>query len=176
MKTTRGLLALALAAASMLAFAGTLTGTSHVEAQTQRESPPVAAVRPIPLVWGEAVPVALQSDGVEWRSNVFHLVQIGSARFELDKSDRLKAELKVGVTTFDDVDYDIGGAVFDTAGKLLGVATAPCKVERLWLGVVMQSGRTITLDFGVSLDYTNASSFLLSVSKRKVLTPDFWQK
>ena len=35
---------------------------------------------------------------------------------------------------------------------------------------------TISLDFGVSLDYVHAAAFMVSISKRKVLTPDDWQK
>jgi len=38
------------------------------------------------------------------------------------------------------------------------------------------SAQTITLDFGRSLDYPNVTAFMLTVSKRKVLTPDDWQK
>ncbi len=85
--------------------------------------------------------------------------------------------MKTGLTEFDDVDYDISGAVFDAAGQLLGSARAQCKVQRMWAGGGVERGaRTITLDFGVSLDYAHASAFAVSVSNRRVLAPDAWQK
>jgi hypothetical protein len=36
--------------------------------------------------------------------------------------------------------------------------------------------QTITLDFGVSLNYARATAFAVSISNRKVMTPDEWQK
>ena len=80
------------------------------------------------------------------------------------------------MTEFDNVDYDISAAVFDAAGQMLGSARAQCKVQRMWAGNVCRTGRTITLDFGISSDYTRAAAFAVSVSNRKVLTPDDWQK
>jgi hypothetical protein len=131
----------------------------------------------IPLQFGGWIPISIQSDGVEWKGYVYHLVTLGSIRFVLEpKTDRLSAEIQAGLTTFDDVDYDISGAVFDSAGQMLGVARADCQVQREWLGKVLQTRQTINLDFGRSLDYAHATSFMLTVSKRKVLTPDDWQK
>jgi hypothetical protein len=51
-----------------------------------------------------------------------------------------------------------------------------CHVQRLWLGKVMTMAQRINLDFGRSLDYPKAASFMIAVSKRKVMTPDEWQK
>jgi hypothetical protein len=118
----------------------------------------------------------VQSAGVEWKGTTFHLVGFHSITFGLDKSDHLTAELQGGVTGFDNVDYDINGAVFDAAGQLLGSARAQCKVQRLWAGNVLSAAQTITLDFGVSLDYVRATAFAVSISNRKVLIPDDWQK
>jgi hypothetical protein len=59
---------------------------------------------------------------------------------------------------------------------MLGSARAQCKVERMWVGEVRVSAQTIRLDFGVSLDYTRAGFFMVSISNRKVLTPDEWKK
>ena len=70
----------------------------------------------------------------------------------------------------------IGGAVFGSDGQLLGTARAEQKVQRVWLGRTLQSSVTVTLDFGSSLDYADARTFQISISKRKVLTPDAWQK
>jgi len=94
----------------------------------------------------------------------------------MDKSNRLTAELQGGVTMFDDVDYDVSGAVFDAAGQLLGSARAQCKVQRAWAGKVAMKAQAVSLDFGVSLDYARAAAFAVCISNRKVLTPDDWQK
>ena len=59
---------------------------------------------------------------------------------------------------------------------MLGSARAQCKVQRAWAGDVERTARTITLDFGTSSDYTRAAAFAVSVSNRKVLTPDDWEK
>ena len=103
-------------------------------------------------------------------------MHLGSIRFDLDKNDFLKADIQAGLTGFDDVDYDISAAVFDAAGQMLGTARAQCRVKRMWAGTVRMTAQTIRLDFGVSLDYTRAAAFAVSVSKRKVLTPDKWQE
>jgi hypothetical protein len=151
--------------------------TSNGQPQTQKVDPPAKEDRLIPLKFGTSIPLSIQSDGVEWKGNVYHLLGLGSIQFASEKgSDHLIANIKAGTTSFDDVDYDISGAVFDAAGRMLGVARAQCHVDRTWLGHVLMSSQTITLDFGRSLDYPNASAFMLTVSKRKVLTPDDWQK
>jgi hypothetical protein len=146
-------------------------------AQPSSNVPPTGAVTNlIPLKLESSIPLAVRSAGVEWKGNTFHLVQLGSIRFDLDKSDRLTSEIQAGVMGFDDVDYDISGAVFDAAGQMLGSARAQCKVRRMWAGVVKTMAQTITLDFGVSLDYARAVAFVVSISNRKVLTPNEWQK
>ena len=77
----------------------------------------------IPLKLGRSIPLAIQSAGVEWRGNTYHLLSLGSIQFELDKpSSRLKADIKAGIAGFDNVDYDVSVAVFDATGKLLGAA------------------------------------------------------
>jgi len=146
-------------------------------AQPSPDAPPTGVVTNLfPLKLGSPIPLAIQSPGVAWKGNTFQLVRLGSIRFDLDKNDCLKADIQAGVTSFDDVDYDISGAVFDAAGHMLGTARAQCKVQRMWAGEVKVSAQTIRLDFGVSLDYTRAAAFAVSVSNRKVLTPDEWQK
>lgn len=145
-------------------------------APEQTKPPDVAVPNLVPLKLGTSIPLAVQSAGVAWKGYAFHLVSLGSIRFDLDKNDCLKADIQAGLTEFDDVDYDISGAVFDAAGQLLGSARAQCKVRRMWAGDVKQTARTITLDFGVSLDYARAAVFAVSVSNRRVLTPDDWQK
>jgi hypothetical protein len=151
--------------------------TSNGQPQSQKVDQPGERDRFIPLKFGASIPLSIQSDGVEWKGNVYHLLGLGSIQFALEKgSDHLTAEIKAGTTSFDDVDYDISGAVFDAGGRMLGVARAQCHADRTWLGRVLMSSQTINLDFGRSLDYSNATAFMLTVSKRKVLTPDDWQK
>ena len=171
MKITRLLAAFVL---SVLAVGGLLGLAANEPEQTERR--PVAVMNLVPLKLGSPIPLAIQSPGVAWKGNTFHLVRLGSITFDLDKNDSLKADIQAGVTSFDDVDYDISGAVFDAAGHMLGTARAQCKVQRMWAGEVEVSAQTIRLDFGVSLDYTRAAAFAVSVSNRKVLTPDEWQK
>jgi hypothetical protein len=131
----------------------------------------------IPLKFGRSIPLAVQSAGVEWRGNTYHLLGLGSIQFNLDKrTSRLKAEIAAGVTGFDDVNYDVSAAVFDATGALLGAARTRCRVHSMWAGMVASGPQTIDLDFGVSLDYANAATFMVSISKRKVMTPDQWPK
>jgi hypothetical protein len=146
-------------------------------AQPSPDAPPAGVVTNlVPLKLGSSIPLAIQSPGVAWKGNTYHLVHLGSITFDLDKNACLKADIQAGVTGFDDVDYDISGAVFDAAGEMLGTARAQCKVQRMWLGNLKRTAQTIRLDFGVSLDYTRAAAFAVSISNRKVLTPDEWQK
>ena len=146
-------------------------------AQPSPDAPPTGVVTNIfPLKLGSSIPLAVQSPGVVWKGNTFQLVRLGSITFDLDKSACLKADIQAGVTEFDNVDYDISAAVFDAAGQMLGTARAQCKVQRMWAGGVEVRAQTIRLDFGVSLDYARAAAFAVSVSNRKVLTPDEWEK
>jgi hypothetical protein len=131
----------------------------------------------IPLKLGRSIPLAIQSFGVEWRGNTYHLLSLGSVQFDLDKqTSRLKAEIKAAVMQFNKMDYDISAAVFDADGRLLGVARARCEIGRYWVANVVTGNDSLSLDFGVSLDYEHAASFMVSISKRKVLTPDQWNK
>jgi len=166
-----------LATTAVLA-AGIVTLTPWLlAAQPSRDAPPTGVVTNlVPLKLGSSIPLAVQSPGVAWKGNTLHLVRLGSIAFDLDKNACLKADIQAGVTEFDNVDYDISAAVFDAAGQMLGTARAQCKVQRMWAGEVEVSAQTIRLDFGVSLDYTRVAAFAVSVSNRKVLTPDEWQK
>jgi len=151
--------------------------TSNGQPQSQKLDQPASADRLIPLKIGTLIPLSIQSDGVEWKGHVYHLLALGSIEFGLQKDyDHLTAKIKAGTTSFDALDYDISGAVFEAAHRMLPVARASCHVDRTWLGHVLMSSETVTLDFGRSLDYPSATSFMLTVSKRKVLTPDDWQK
>lgn len=169
MKTTH---LLAVSVLSALAVGGLLGLGANEPEQTERRA--VAVTNLVPLKLGSPIPLAVRSAGVAWKGNTVHLVRLGSITFDLDKNDCLKADIQAGVTEFDNVDYDISAAVFDAAGQMLGTARAQCKVQRMWLGEVRTTAQTIRLDFGVSLDYTRAAAFAVSVSNRKVLTPDEW--
>ena len=167
---------LAATAWAALVLSSLLVITAYAQPQKQPKDQEAAPARIIPLELGRSIPLAVQSPSIEWKSKTFHLVTLGSIQFKLDKTDLLKADIQAGVMTFDDVVYDISVAVFDATKQLLGTARAQCKVERVWLSYVLASPRTLSLDFGVSLDYARATAFMVSVSKRKVLTPDEWQK
>ena len=157
-----------------LAFSSPLGMATNDTEQTAH--PEVAVPKIVPLKLGSKIPLSVQSSGVVWKGYTNHLVRLGWIKFELDKSDRLKADILTQTTTFDNVDYDISGAVFDATGQLLGSARAQCKVYINWSIIPATSTETVTLDFGVSLDYTRAAAFMLSISNRKVLTPDDWPK
>ena len=73
--------------------------------QTERRAVAVPNIAPLKL--GASIPLSVQSAGVTWKGNTFHLVHLGSIRFDLDKSDRLKADIRAGLTQFDNVDYDM---------------------------------------------------------------------
>jgi hypothetical protein len=131
----------------------------------------------LPLELDRKIPLSVNSHGVEWRSNTYHLVGLSSIQFTLDKpTGHLQGEIQAGLTTFDDVNYDISAAVFDASGTLLGTARTECKVERTWLGKVLLTQAKLALDFGNSLDYADANSFMINISRRDVLTPDQWKK
>src|ERR1700759_4345725 len=62
----------------------------------------------ISIKFGSPIPLKVQSNPVEWKGNKFSLVKLGSLRFNLERdTGRLTAEAEAGVTTFDNVDYDI---------------------------------------------------------------------
>ena len=166
-----------LAAAAMVAVGVVSLLPRRLPAQPSSSVPSAGAVTNlIPFQLRSAIPLSVRSAGVEWKGNTYHLVGLSSIKFELDKNDRLTAEIQGGATTFDKVDYDISGAVFDAEGQMLGAARVQCKVERLWLGNLLTMAQTINLDFGVSLEYARAAFFAVSISNQKVLTPDEWQK
>lgn len=162
----------AFAIVSVLVFAGSARSQSAAKSQ---ESTPA---RTISFDLGRSIPLKVQSSSVAWAGRTLHLLTLSSIRFELDKqANHLKAEIQAEVMSFDTVDYDINVAVFDTAGELLGTARTQCQLQRSWKGTFMYgSKRTVSLDFGISLDYPRATSFMVSISNRKVLTPDEWQK
>ena len=173
-QTTKSKRLPATSALSAVAIISLLSMAADTPEQTKhREATPASALH---LTFGVSIPLAVQSAGVEWNGTIYHLVKLDSIRFDLDSTDHLKAYIQAEVTTFDDVNYDVSAAVFDAAGQLLGTARTQCKVERIWLGDVLHSARTIGTDFGVSLDYPRATTFMISVSKRKVLAPEEWQK
>jgi hypothetical protein len=166
--------------AALTGLLAIMAGLSVAAPEATRKDAEKQAVSPGPAIrlkFGSPIPLSVRSAGVEWRGNTYHLLGLGSIRFNLDKrTSRLKAEIAAGVTGFDDVDYDVSAAVFDATGALLGAARSRCSVHRMWAGMVASGPQTIDLDFGVSLDYTRAATFMVSISKRKVLTPDEWPK
>jgi hypothetical protein len=155
-------------AASGLVGTWSATETPRVEAQLARGAIPFALDRPIQ--------VDLKSRAVAWKGQTYHLVRLGQAQFQLSPEFRLTASLKGGILTFDKVDYDLSAAVFGATGELLGTARTTIPVERVWLGHLLTMSIQPRLDFGISQAYREARSFALSLSERRVLTPDEWQR
>ena len=90
-------------------------------AQPSSDAPPTGIVtNMLPLKLGSSIPLAIQSPGVAWKGNTFHLLRLGSIRFDLDKNDSLKADIQAGLTEFDNVDYDVRGAVFGLFSRKCG--------------------------------------------------------
>lgn len=130
-----------------------------------------------PFAPGKPIEIDVRSTGVTWNGGIFHLVRLGHIEFSLDRhAGTLTAEARGGITTFDEVNYDVSAAVFDESGVLLGTARAACEVPRESLGKCLTMPVTLPLDFGTSLDFVFAKSFEVAVSNRRVLTPDEWQK
>jgi len=130
----------------------------------------------IPFQSDEPVSFQLQSDDVIWRGQTFHLLRLVEAKFSLDETAHLRASLKGGSTTFDDVEYTIHAAVFDSDGMLLGTASTTYQVQRVWVGVLVHVQVKLDMDFGISKRYTDAASVMLTTSSMDVLTPDQWQE
>jgi hypothetical protein len=157
--------------------AGLLLLTAATPGVEPPDSHPESMPKGVAINWDKPIEFRLDSHGVEWRGNRYHLVQLGTMEFHLDKeSGALKGEIKGAYHSFDDVDYEISAAVFDRDDALLGVAKTNLHVPRIWLGKIMMTSVKLDLDFGASLDYERAASFKVAISKRKVLTPDQWQK
>src|SRR4051794_5043016 len=114
---------------------GIVLVTSQGQPKNQRTTESSRPNNLISLQFESSIPLTIQSDGVEWKGFSYHLVSLGSVRFHLDeKTEHLSAEIQAGVTTFDEVDYNISAAVFDAEDRMLGVARAQCHVQREWLG------------------------------------------
>lgn len=169
---------LAVTALGVFAVGGTLMIAGPAQSQSAANDQKSAPVRTIPLELGRSIPLKVQSSGVEWAGQKLHLLTLNSIQFELDKqTNHLKAEIQAEGMSFENVDYDISVAVFDAAGELLGTARTQCQLQRVWKGTFKHGlKRTISLDFGSSLGYPRATTFMVSISNRKVLTPDEWQK
>ena len=127
--------------------------------------------------FGETKKLVAKSTPVKWQGGDVHLLTLNKFEFSLDRvSNRLAARVKGSLLTFDSIDYTIGITVFRDDATMLGVSTVVCHVPRIWLGVYAQQPVDLTLDFGVSNNYPQASRFQVSISDHTVLTPDQWQK
>jgi hypothetical protein len=138
---------------------------------TQSIHPPREALKS-----GEPIGLNVESAGVAWRGNTYHLVRLGTARFRLVDDTHLTATVQGAVTTFDNVDYTLHAAAFDRANRLLGTAQAPVHVDRIWLGKVLLEPRELKLDFGLSNAYRDLEYVTFTLSERDVLAPDRWLK
>lgn len=160
-------------------LAGTLAAGFSVPGRAGDASNAVVvrpAAGPMALKLNEPARIAVKSKGVVWKGNTFHLLSLHEAEFQLGARPHLKGRIKGSTVTFDDVDYEVHAAVFGKEGELLGTAKALQPVERVWLGKPLTSPAELTLDFGISEAYRNATTFSIAISDRKVLTPDQWAK
>lgn len=131
--------------------------------------------KPAPLELGKEIKIQLESKPVTWKAHDYILARFHKVQFDLDpETHRLTAKLDGMTVTFDNVNYEVSGAVFADNGALLGAGRTDCKVARTWLGKALTAQLELSLDFGISLDYSKAESFQLSISDRAVLTPDQW--
>ncbi|MBV9868868.1 MAG: hypothetical protein JO316_26275 [Abitibacteriaceae bacterium] len=163
----------------LLAFVGCLTVAAQQAAPQPPEHSGLAPAAPVgsfPLSLDKPLEMAVESPGVEWRGNTYHLVQLGRAQFHLSALSRLTATFSGGVNTFDDVDYDVHVAVFNAHGQLLGTGRTVCSVARIWAGLSGTTSKTLDVDLGVNRDYAQAEFFSVAISNTQVLTPDQWQK
>jgi len=129
------------------------------------------------LKFGEPIGIDLRSSGVMWRESEIHFLRFNKVRFDLDEdSSTLTARLHGAVISFDQVDYEVSGAVFDGRGVLLGSGWSRCQVERRWLGRSALVKRELAVQFGSSPDFPKARMFQFSISREAVLTPDQWAR
>ena len=154
---------------------GAITGIAATSVSRLQADEP-AHHRPMPFTLDAPVDLEIKSAPVVWKEREYHLVQIHRVLFSLEKeTSRLTAKLSGLTNTFDNVEYDVCGAVFGANGELLGSARSKCEVTRRWAGKPIGGSLSLDLDFGISQAFVNAKTFLLGVSERPVLTPDQWQ-
>jgi len=123
----------------------------------------------------QPVALDLRSDPVAWHDQTFHLLNFHKVELDLDDTTRLTALLQGSCVTFDNVEYTVHAAVYDKDGGLLGTASSPYTVQRLWAGFVLTTQIELALDFGRSKRFTDAASVEFAISSIDVLTPDQWQ-
>jgi hypothetical protein len=163
---------------AVIALAISAIGGSAIAQQQSPETTkaPRAVGKTIPLEYRRPIPLSVESAGVQWRGQDYHLVSLRSIQFHWDLyNSRLRAEVKADVRTFANAEYDVSAAVFDASGQLLGAARGRCDVPCIIEGKSTIFSKVVNLDFGVSFDYSRAASFMISISRRKVLTPDEWK-
>lgn len=90
-----------------------MAGVSSRRAFPQEEA---NAPPSLPLDLDKPIAISVESAGVSWRGATYHLARVGQIRFSLDRDAALlTAKLHAAVMTFDEVDYEISGAVFGPA-------------------------------------------------------------
>jgi hypothetical protein len=155
------------------AILGVAGATSHCA--FARDEP--IAPNTLPLEFDKPIALSVQSAGVSWRVTTYHLVSLNQIQFSHDRdAGRVTAKIRAAVVTFDRVDYEVSGAVFGPAGRLLAVAKTTCTVERNWIGKPLHMRKDLSLDFGSSLDFAVAERFSLAINRRTVRTPDQWER
>jgi hypothetical protein len=126
---------------------------------------PAPATR-LPFALSQPIPIDARSPALTPGGTPHSLVWLSRVRFTLDPQFHLTAKASGGVQCAARVNYEVRAAVFDAAGRELGIARVACPVERLVEHVVVVEHRVLALDFGTSKDYGNARSFTLRISQR----------
>ena len=169
--------ALAVFVLGLVAIRGAAVAAEPAPVQARTDNLTALPASTIPFEMGRPIRLAIQSPAAEWRGQPIHLVDLKSIQFELNKqTSRLTADIKAEVRTFDNIAYDISVAVFDANGRLLGASRGCCNVQRIMHGKSTIMAQAVSLDFGVSLDYVHAATFMVGISNRKVVTPEEWYK
>lgn len=126
---------------------------------------PAAGMR-LPFALSQPVPIDARSPALAPDGPPHSLVWLNKIRFAMGPQFHLTAKASGGVECAARVDYEVRAAVFDAAGRELGIARAACPVERLVEHVVVVEHRVLALDFGTSKDYGSARSFTVRISQR----------
>jgi hypothetical protein len=169
--------ALAIFVLGLVAIRGAAVAAEPSPVQTRTDNQTNSPASRIPFELGRPIRLTIQSPAAEWRGQPIHLVDLKSIQFELDKqTSHLTADIKADVRTFDNVAYDISVAVLDANGRLLGTSRGCCNVQRIFEGKSTILPQTVGLDFGISLDYVHAATFMVGISNRKIVTPEEWYK
>lgn len=153
--------------------------TKETSDNTQQRQ--VAPTKLIPFELDKSIGISIHSSLVKSNQKEVCLLNLSKIDFHLDTNSRLTTKLAVASTNgWTDlpaiVTYIIHLAVFDEKGKLLGTASASCKLYPSSIASArMAYGFHVSLDFGTSLNYDKAKYFVLAISEPEIKKRDATQ-